>query len=197
MSILDAKSFTAGAYIQHTWDISDKVKLENGLRIDNVTYSNTNFSKNQTFVLPKVSALFKINNNWSSRIGGGLGYKIPTIFTERTETFQYQNLSALNNVEAERSIGGTADVNYRGGFSDDLLFSINQMFFITQLNKPLVLEQNGANFSFLNTKEPITSNGFGNKYQVYLQRKFKIIYWLYFTNANAKYLRQSIFTIST
>lgn len=187
-STLDAKSFTAGAYIQHTWDISDKVKLENGLRIDNVTYSNTNFSKNQTFFLPKVSALFKINNNWSSRIGGGLGYKIPTIFTERTETFQYQNLSALNNVEAERSIGGTADVNYKGGFSDDLLFSINQMFFITQLNKPLVLEKNGANYSFLNASEPITSNGFETNIKFIYKENLKLFIGYTFTNANAKYL---------
>jgi iron complex outermembrane receptor protein/outer membrane receptor for ferrienterochelin and colicins len=71
VSTLDAKSNTIGAYIQQTWDISEDIKLENGLRIDNVNYSNPNFSKNQMFVLPKISALFKFNNKWSSRIGGG------------------------------------------------------------------------------------------------------------------------------
>ncbi|HEY6142869.1 MAG TPA: TonB-dependent receptor, partial [Flavobacterium sp.] len=86
---LDAKSFTTGAYIQHTWDVTEKIKLENGLRFDNVNYSNINFSKNQSFLLPKISALFLINHKWSSRIGGGLGYKIPTIFTEETEENQY------------------------------------------------------------------------------------------------------------
>lgn len=45
INTLDAKSFTTGVYIQHTWDVSETVKLENGLRFDNVTYSNINFSK--------------------------------------------------------------------------------------------------------------------------------------------------------
>lgn len=78
--------------------------------------------------MPKFSALFKFNNKWSSRIGGGLGYKIPTIFTEQTETNQYQNVLSLNNVEAEKSIGGTTDVNFKTNLSDDFVFSINQMF---------------------------------------------------------------------
>lgn len=193
VSTLDAKSFTAGVYIQHTWDISDKVKLENGLRIDNVNYSNINFFKNQTFFLPKISALFKIDNNWSSRISCGLGYKIPTIFTEKTETFQYQNLSALNNVEAEKSIGGTADVNYRGGFTDDLSFSINQMFFITQLNKPLVLEKIETNYSFLNANKPILSNGFETNIKFVYKENLKLFIGYTFTNANAKYLTDNQF----
>jgi outer membrane receptor for ferrienterochelin and colicins len=60
-----------------------------------------------------VSALFKISNKLSSRIGGGLGYKIPTIFTEQTESMQYQKVLPLNNVNAEKSIGGTVDINYK------------------------------------------------------------------------------------
>ncbi|WP_145958728.1 hypothetical protein [Flavobacterium psychrotolerans] len=43
ISNLDSKSFTTGAYVQHTWDVSENIKLENGLRIDNVNYSNPNF----------------------------------------------------------------------------------------------------------------------------------------------------------
>ena len=187
-SILNSKSFTVGSYIQHTWDISEKVKLENGLRIDNVEYSNPNFAKNQTFVLPKISALFKISNQWSSRIGGGLGYKVPTIFTEQTETMQYQNVLALSNVEAEKSIGGTADVNYRGGFSDDLLFSINQMFFLTQINKPLILQQNGVNFSFINANKPVISKGFETNIKFIYKEAFKLFVGYTFTDAKAEYL---------
>ena len=89
------------------------VKLESGLRTDYVSYRNVNFKKQQTFILPRVSALFKISGKISSRIGGGMGYKIPTIFTERTEGMQYQHIAALNNVEAEKSIGATADINYK------------------------------------------------------------------------------------
>jgi outer membrane receptor for ferrienterochelin and colicins len=187
-SKLNSKSFTTGSYIQHTWDVSEKVKLENGLRIDNVAYSNPNFSKNQAFILPKISALFKISNQWSSRIGGGLGYKVPTIFTEQTETIQYQNVLALNNVEAEKSIGGTADINYRGGFSDDLLFSINQMFFLTEINKPLILQQNGANYSFINANKPVVSKGFETNIKFIYKEAFKLFVGYTFTDAKAEYL---------
>ncbi|MFV5693639.1 TonB-dependent receptor plug domain-containing protein [Flavobacterium sp. LT1R49] len=187
-SILDAKSFTTGVYIQDTWDISEKIKLENGLRIDNVTYSNINFSKNQMFFLPKIAALFKIDAKWSSRIGGGFGYKIPTIFTEKTEENQYQNVLALNNVKAERSIGGTVDVNYKSSISEDLLFSINQMFFGTRINKPMILEKEGANLFFINASQPIISKGFETNVKFIFKEDFKLFAGYTFTDAKAKYL---------
>jgi len=188
VATLDATSFTAGAYIQQTWDISEDIKLENGLRIDNVNYSNTNFSKNQTFVLPKVSALFRFNNKWSSRIGAGLGYKIPTIFTEQTETIQYQNVLPLDNVKAEKSIGGTTDVNFRTNLSDDFVFSINQMFFITQIDKPLVLQNSGSNTFFVNADEPIVSNGFETNIKFIFREDLKFFVGYTYTDAKAKYL---------
>lgn len=187
-SALDAKSFTTGVYIQDTWDISEKIKLENGLRIDNVNYSNTNFSKNQTFFLPKIAAVFKINAKWSSRIGGGFGYKIPTIFTEKTEENQYQNVLALNNVKAEQSIGGTVDVNYKTSISEDLLFSINQMFFGTRINKPMILEKEGDNLFFINASQPIVSKGFETNVKFIFKEDFKLFAGYTFTDAKAKYL---------
>lgn len=193
VSTLDAKSNTIGAYIQQTWDISEDIKLENGLRIDNVNYSNPNFSKNQMFVLPKISALFKFNNKWSSRIGGGLGYKIPTIFTEQTETNQYQNVLALNNVKAERSIGGTTDINFKTNLSDEFVFSINQMFFATQINKPLILQNSGVNTFFINADKPVISNGFETNIKFIFKEDLKFFVGYTFTNAKAKYLTSNQF----
>ncbi len=192
-SDLDAKSFTSGAYIQHNWDISENIKLENGLRIDNVTYSNPNFSKNQTFFLPKISALFKFSPKWSSRIGGGLGYKIPTIFTEQTETMQYQNVLALNHVQAEKSIGGTTDVNYKTNITDDFVFSINQLFFATQINKPLIMQNNGADFFFINASEPVISKGFETNVKFIFKEDLKLFAGYTFTDAKAKYLTSNQF----
>jgi iron complex outermembrane receptor protein/outer membrane receptor for ferrienterochelin and colicins len=193
VSTLNAKSFTTGAYIQDTWDISENIKLENGLRIDNVTFSNQNFSKNKTFILPKVSALFKINSNWSSRIGGGLGYKIPTIFTEQTETLQYQNVLALNNVQAEKSIGGTADVNFKTNIIEDLSMSLNQMFFLTQINKPLVLQTSGANTFFQNATKPVISKGFETNIKFVFKEDFKFFIGYTFINAKNTYLSTNQF----
>jgi outer membrane receptor for ferrienterochelin and colicins len=193
ISTFDAKTNTIGAYIQQTWDISDNIKLENGLRIDNVNYSNLNFSKNQTFFLPKVSALFKFNNKWSSRIGGGLGYKIPTIFTEQTETNQYQNVLSLNNVEAEKSIGGTTDVNFKTNLSDEFVFSINQMFFLTQINKPLILQNSGVNTFFINADKPVISKGFETNVKFIFKEDLKFFVGYTFTDAKAKYLSTNQF----
>lgn len=186
--ILDAQSFTTGAYFQHTWDVTERVKLENGLRLDNVSYSNTNFSKNQTFFLPKVAALFKINSQLSSRVGAGLGYKIPTVFTEQTESVQYQNLLPLQNVVAEKSIGGTADINYKVNIFSDLKFYVNQMFFITEISKPLVLE-NEADYSFfVNASDPVVSKGFETNIKFVYKEDLKLFVGYTFTDAQAQYL---------
>ena len=193
VSTLDAKSNTIGAYIQQTWDISEYIKLENGLRIDNVNYSNPNFSKNQLFVLPKISALFKWNSKWNSRIGGGLGYKIPTIFTEQTETNQYQNVLALNNVEAEKSFGGTTDINFKTNLSDDLVFSINQMFFATQINNPLIIQNSGTNTFFKNADKPVVSKGFESNVKFIYKEDLKFFVGYTFTDAKAKYLTTNQF----
>ena len=51
-------------YINHLWDISDKLALESGLRTDKVDASSFK-SKNDgqiLYVLPKISALYKLNS---------------------------------------------------------------------------------------------------------------------------------------
>jgi iron complex outermembrane receptor protein/outer membrane receptor for ferrienterochelin and colicins len=187
--VLNTTSFTEGAYIQHTWDITENIKLENGLRLDHLNFSNPIFSKNQTFLLPRISTLFKINNHWSSRIGGGLGYKIPTIFTEQTETMQYQQINALNNVEAEKSIGGTFDINYKGEFIKDLMVSVNQLFFLTEINKPLVLLKNSNNYFFSNSNKNVISKGFETNVKFIYKEDFKLFIGYTFTDAKANYLQ--------
>jgi iron complex outermembrane receptor protein/outer membrane receptor for ferrienterochelin and colicins len=189
MRVLHAQSFTTGVYVQDTWDITERMILESGLRVDHVNYKNNNYKKSQAFVLPRVSALFKISNKLSSRIGGGFGYKIPTSFTEETESMQYQNLLALNNVEAERSVGGTADVNFKTNITGDLAFSINQMFFYTRINKPLVLNaDNFGNLSFANAGRPVISSGFETNLKLIYKEDLKLFVGYTFTNAHAKYL---------
>ena len=185
----NSKTTTVGFYAQDTWDISEKLKLESGARIDNVIYSNINFSENQTFVLPRISGLYKINNQFSVRLGGGLGYKIPTIFTEQTETMQYQNILTLKNVTAEKSIGGTLDFNFKTKLTDELVFSINQMFFATQINKPLVLETDVFNnLYFVNVIKPITSNGFETNIKFIFKDNLKFFGGYTFTDAKNTYL---------
>ncbi len=69
---------TYGLFIQNAWTISDKVVLESGLRGDYV--NEYGFE-----LLPRVSAMFSVSPKFTTRIGGGFGYKSPTIFTEEAE----------------------------------------------------------------------------------------------------------------
>jgi iron complex outermembrane receptor protein len=125
---------TSGVFMQNLSNITDWFSIESGLRGDYVVDYGFAF-------LPRLSALFKINQQWTSRIGGGLGYKTPTIFTEESERIQYRNVLPVSSDinKLERSYGVNADVNYRTLIVDKITFSINQLFFYTYLNNPLML----------------------------------------------------------
>ena len=185
----DTRSFTSGVYVQDSWDISDHIKMESGIRFDQVRYSNMNYSKSQSFILPRISALFKLSNKISSRIGGGLGYKIPTIFTEQTESIQYRHVAALNDVTSEKSIGFTADINLKTKLGTDLSISINQLFFFTSIHNPLVLQTNLAgNYYFSNASKNTYSKGFETNLKFIYKEDLKLLAGYTFTYAKAGYL---------
>lgn len=139
LPVRDYTHNTIGGFIQNTTDINEKWILEAGLRTD----YNTDYG---TFVLPRFSLLFKANNKLSSRIGGAMGYKLPTIFTEDAEKLYYRGIQPLSTdqVDAETSIGGNFDINYKTALGDEMTFSINQLFFLTQLKNALVLREDAT-----------------------------------------------------
>ena len=151
----DQKDVTFGAFANNIFDISDNWILETGLRAD----YNTDFG---FFPLPRISLLYKNNSGFSSRIGGGLGYKIPDIFTEEAEYINFENVLAIDKstVDAERSYGVNFDVNYQTRLSDEIGFSINQLFYVTAINDGLLLNStdNGL-FQFENAPDEIFSKG--------------------------------------
>jgi len=136
---------TLGAFMQNTWNTSDWLTLETGLRGDYV--------KDYGFaLLPRISALFKIAPKLTTRLGGGFGYKAPTIFTEESEKLLYKNVLPVDakTNELEKSYGANWDINYRTSFNK-VTFSINQFFFYTWIKTPLFLEPllNGL-YKFIN-----------------------------------------------
>jgi len=127
---------TLGGFVQNTWTVNKWLQTEAGLRGDYIVDYGW-------AVLPRVSALFKWSPAWTSRIGGGMGYKTPTIFTEETERIQYQGVLPVSPASnsLERSYGVNADVNYRTSWlGGRLKFSVNQLFFYTRIRDPLVLD---------------------------------------------------------
>jgi outer membrane receptor for ferrienterochelin and colicins len=185
----DNVSRTGGFYGQHTWDASKIIKLEGGLRMDITHYSNPVYSKTEFFFLPRISLLIKYNAGLSSRIGAGIGYKTPTLFTEATETVQYRNVAQLDNVESEKSYGGTADINYRAKLAGNLSLSLNQLFFYTKIKKPLVLERDpSGNYNFVNAAGPVHSAGFETNLKLIFKDHLKLFLGYTFTHTKAEYL---------
>ncbi|RZK55980.1 MAG: TonB-dependent receptor, partial [Pedobacter sp.] len=147
---------TTGVFIQNTWKANEWLHIETGLRGDYVKDYGFAF-------LPRISTLFKITPKLTSRLGGGLGYKAPTIFTEDSERIQYRNVLAINsNVnQLEKSYGANWDINYRTAlFNDQVSFTINHLFFFTHLKNPLqLIPVAGSNYQFINVNGNVESKG--------------------------------------
>ena len=131
-AVRDYTYLSAGAFVQDTWDIGRRVVVEAGLRVD----LHDPFG---VFVLPKASILYRITDRLSGRVGGGLGYKAPTVFLEPSEERAFRGVVPLSDrIDAETSRGGSVDVNYQTLLFDRLGVSINQAFLFTDLERPLV-----------------------------------------------------------
>ncbi len=124
---------TYGLFLQNNWVATKILTLESGLRSDYVKQYGFEF-------LPRASALFKLSPKLTARMGGGMGYKTPTVFNEESEKIQFQNILPINekNIKNEESIGINFDLNYRSSIGK-IYLSINQLFFYTRINKPLIL----------------------------------------------------------
>ncbi len=139
---------TFGGFANYTFDIGKRVAIESGLRVDYVI-------NQKTYVLPRVSALLKWTDRLTSRLGGGLGYRNASIFNQEAELFGYRNVLPIDRTktQAEQSYGGNVDIGYKMPIGDRFFININQMFFYTYLNKPLVLQDtNGTSgiYNFIN-----------------------------------------------
>ncbi|MBX3293063.1 MAG: TonB-dependent receptor [Acidobacteria bacterium] len=178
----DESRASFGAFIQDTVDISDRLSLETGLRVDGTR-------KYGTFALPRVSLLYRFTDDLTTRIGFGLGYKTPTIFNEDSETILFRGVLPIEDgTKAERSRGGTFDINYRAEIAEKIGVSINQMFFYTQITDPIVLEDRpNGRFAFGNADSSVISRGFETNIRAdYKIAKLFLGYT--YTNAKAGYL---------
>ncbi|MFT5250956.1 MAG: outer membrane receptor for ferrienterochelin and colicins [bacterium] len=156
---------TLGLYVNHLWDVTDKFALESGLRTDKVEASTLNTENGgQSFVLPKISALYKMTPELSIRLGGGMGYRMPSLFSEEAEPYGYKNVQAVNfeNLVAEESYGTNIDFKYQSTFgTDNVLLSLNQMFFFNVIDNPITLnETNANNRVYEQTNDSLLSKGF-------------------------------------
>ena len=169
---------TIGAFLQNTWSPSKQFTLETGLRGDYV--------KQYGFALwPRISVMYKVTPKFTARLGGGLGYKTPTVFNEESEKLDFQNVLPINQNTAgyERSAGGNFDINYRTRIGK-VSIAINQLFFYTRLQKPLVLDTTIAgSFDFVNANGHIDTRGFETNLRLSYSR-FKLFLGYTYADVN-------------
>ncbi|MCD6063215.1 MAG: TonB-dependent receptor plug [Flavipsychrobacter sp.] len=136
----------ASAFGNYTFDINNWISAETGLRADYI-----HLLDDKLMLLPRAYVLFKWTNKLTSRIGGGMGYRYPTIFNQEAEMRGYIGVQNIRYwpVQQETSAGGSADIGYKTAIGKHYSLNINQMFFMTELTNPLVL-----------VADPINSNVF-------------------------------------
>jgi outer membrane receptor protein involved in Fe transport len=164
---------TLGGFVQNTWKATNWLQTEAGIRSDYI------FDYGWTF-LPRISALFKISPKLSSRLGGGLGYKTPTIFTEETERIQFKSVLPISpdSNKLEKSYGANFDINYRTSLFHKLGLSINQLFFYTRINNPLLL----SGYQLINANGYVDTKGWETNVKL-SYADFKLFIGYTFTDA--------------
>ncbi|MEO5683368.1 MAG: TonB-dependent receptor [Chitinophagaceae bacterium] len=152
---------TSGFFLQDDWKLSAKFTMQSGLRYDH-------HNQYGSFLLPRVSLLYKINKVFTTRVGGGLGYKIPSVFSSEIDERDYPLLQPLVNVKAEKSTGANWDVNFKKELGDWEL-TLNQSFFITQINDPVVAVSSATAINFVNAADPLRTSGYESYVQAHHQ----------------------------
>lgn len=167
---------TTGIFLQDDWKPTEKFALQAGLRTD---YQN----KFGLFVLPRLALMYKFTKDFYVRVGSGLGYKVPSIFSTASEQEGINNIQPLNkNIKAEKSVGGNVDFNYTIRIEDEVSLTFNQSFFATQINNPIALD----NFTFVNKTKPILTSGFESSVRLRWE-ELKIFVGYTFVDARRKY----------
>ena len=172
---------TIGAFAQNTWTPNKLVTLETGLRGDYVRQYGFQ-------LLPRISAMLKPTPKLTARLGGGSGYKTPTIFNEEAERIQFQNILPINEKTAtyERSAGGSFDINYRVRIGN-VSIAINQLFFYTKLNKPLTLDTTNASLlAFVNANGHVDTRGMETNLR-FTYHDFKLFLGYTYTDVNTHF----------
>lgn len=142
-----------GVFMQDDWKITQKLTAQAGLRFD----YNDAF---EPLLLPRLSLLYKFNSHFTSRLGGGLGYKAPTVFNNDIDERELMGHNLAPGILTEKSIGVNWDINYQQKINNWNL-TVNQMFYVTQINRPVIEDVNGGTYyKYINASKPLNSKGF-------------------------------------
>ena len=178
----DQYTYTFGCFVQDDWQLSSKLLIQAGMRADGYHYS-----AKKAFLLPRLSVKYKFSSYLTGRIGGGLGYKTPNVFSSEVDERDYKYLlnSYQPGLHSETSSGANADINYKKRIGEWQL-TINQGFYYTSIHQPLLYKNLQPVIFLYNANGDLNTAGT----ETYVMAKHKT--WEYYlgytyTNAQRKY----------
>ena len=171
---------TSGGFIQSTFKANPKLTIEAGVRADmNSLYGS--------FVLPRLSLLYRFNNYFTGRINGGYGYKNPDPLTFINIENDLEGYSKNPNLLDEFSRGINSDINFKKIIADKITLTLNQAFYFTAIDSPIDnLSMLESRIYLVNEPKPINTLSL----QTYTRLSFDKaeLYFSYvFTDAVKKY----------
>ncbi len=181
---------TTGLFAQDDWQLNPKISFQTGLRYD----VHSKFGK---FILPRFSLMVKPTEQFTIRTSIGAGYKTPNLFANQIPAnsltdISYWNLQALApNLKHEHSIGANMDIAYSNHFGEHLTIQLDQAFYFTQINNPIVAL--GYFDSFLKKQKVSLSNAENKVNSIgtdtYLRMQYEAIeLYLGYNHTIAKYI---------
>ncbi|MFL5743791.1 MAG: TonB-dependent receptor domain-containing protein [Niastella sp.] len=187
VALTDFNNNTVGAFAQATVNLPVNTILEAGLRADHHNHYGD-------FVLPRVALFHRFNEEWATRLGVGFGYKAPNPLAVQTVDYPIQDIQSLPpGIQAERSIGYNAEINYKKEFGEESSIFINHAFFLTQINNPVIATEEAAGpVSFNNAGSHILTRGFDTYVQLKLH-DWELYAGYTYTIAERKYLKDNQF----
>jgi iron complex outermembrane receptor protein len=184
--------YTLGLFAMDNWEINDNLIWQLGFRTD---YQN----KYKYFVLPQSFLLYKINKNFDIRLGGGLGYKIPTAFTNEAEERIFNDVMPISpDIKAERSYSLSADLNYKTILFNIINLNFNQAFYYTQVTHPVMLGEDSLSlrklpgYYFYNSLSELKAKGFDTNIHLSLE-DFEFYFEYTYTHAEQVFSNYSNF----
>ncbi len=178
-SLPNEQSNTLGLFIQDDWKVSSRFFIQGGLRLD---YHNQYGS----YLLPRISMMYKPNKAFTFRLGGGLGYKNPSIFNGEIDERDYRFVNGYaNGIVAERSYGINCDMNYKTKIGEWNL-TFNQTFFHTEISKPISLNTSSNKYYYYNENNSLKTTG-SETYVQLKEDELELYFGYVYTDAKRTY----------
>ncbi|GBD91517.1 colicin I receptor precursor [bacterium BMS3Abin04] len=155
---------TFGFFAQDDWQLTSRLILQPGLRID---YNNIYNSA----LLPHLSMMYKISNSLNVRISGGSAYLTPSIFNySDSRDLVKHNISFSKNVSMSKANSLNLDFGYKL-IIDEFVLKLNQAFFYTNIKNAVIpnyLASESIPLLINNSNSSLVTKGFDTNFYVAL-----------------------------